>query len=116
MSKTYQAAPVEELNAKVEEKLYVAFELSQKKWKLAFSDGKTARARTVTIAAQDWEALSRELGRARLRYGLEAEAKVISCYEVGRESFWLHRALVSRGIENIVVDAASIEVNRRHRR
>jgi transposase len=40
----------------------------------------------------------------------------MSCYEIGRESFWLHRALVSRGIENIVVDAASIEVNRRDRR
>jgi transposase len=100
----------------VAQTLYLAFELSRKKWKLAFSDGTGRRARTVTIAAQDWEGLNRELERARVRYGLEKTMRVISCYEIGRESFWLHRALVSRSIENIVVDAASIEVNRRDRR
>jgi transposase len=41
---------------------------------------------------------------------------VRSCYEAGREGFWLHRALAGRGIENQVVDASSIEVNRRQRR
>jgi transposase len=41
---------------------------------------------------------------------------VRSCYEAGREGFWLHRYLVSRGIENLVVDSSSIEVNRRARR
>ena len=37
-----------------------------------------------------------------------------SCYEAGREGFWIHRALIAREITNI--DAASIEVNRRQRR
>src|SRR4029077_13060665 len=41
---------------------------------------------------------------------------VISCYEAGRDGFWLHRYLKHEGIENLVVDAASIEVNRRRRR
>ncbi|HEY0726177.1 MAG TPA: IS110 family transposase, partial [Pyrinomonadaceae bacterium] len=41
---------------------------------------------------------------------------VISCYEAGREGFWLDRALKQRGIKNHVVDASSIEVNRRQRR
>jgi transposase len=40
---------------------------------------------------------------------------VLSCYEAGRDGFWLHRHLVSVGIENAVVDAASIEVSRRLR-
>jgi transposase len=40
----------------------------------------------------------------------------MSCYEAGRDGFWLHRFLVSRGIENAVVDSASIEGNRRYRR
>jgi transposase len=40
---------------------------------------------------------------------------VVSCYEAGREGFWLHRVLVAEGVENRVVDAASIEVNRRRR-
>src|SRR4029079_5844593 len=39
-----------------------------------------------------------------------------SCYEAGRDGFWLHRWLLEQGIENVVVDSSSIEVNRRARR
>ena len=39
-----------------------------------------------------------------------------SCYEAGRDGFWLHRFLESRGIENFVIDSASIEVKRRSKR
>jgi len=42
--------------------IYVAMELSRKKWKLAFSDGNVMRARIVTIDARDWEGYQRELG------------------------------------------------------
>jgi transposase len=41
---------------------------------------------------------------------------VVSCYEAGRDGFWIHRALLALGVENRVVDSASIEVNRRARR
>jgi transposase len=41
---------------------------------------------------------------------------VHSCYEAGRDGFWLHRWLIDQGVDNIVVDSASIEVNRRARR
>jgi transposase len=41
---------------------------------------------------------------------------VVSCYEAGRDGFWLHRFLLSEGVENVVMDSSSIEVNRRHRR
>jgi transposase len=37
-------------------------------------------------------------------------------YEAGRDGFWLHRFLRAHRIQNIVVDASSIEVNRRYRR
>ena len=40
----------------------------------------------------------------------------MSCYEAGRDGFWIHRALAALGVENRVVDSASIEVNRRARR
>ena len=40
----------------------------------------------------------------------------MSCYEAGRDGFWLHRSLVAHGVENLVIDSASIEVNRRQRR
>jgi transposase len=41
---------------------------------------------------------------------------VKSCYEAGRDGFWLARWLAHQGIENIIVDSSSIEVNRRARR
>jgi transposase len=44
------------------------------------------------------------------------DVRVVSCYEAGRDGFWLHRYLQSCGIENVVVDSASIEVDRRKRR
>src|SRR5689334_1813894 len=116
MSKTHQVTLETEVNAKSVETLYVAFELSRNNWKLGFSNGRHRQVRTVRVGAQDWEKLEQELKRARHRFGLAEQTRVVSCYEIGRESFWLHRALVSRGMENIVVDASSIEVNRRDRR
>jgi len=98
------------------EDLFVAFELSRKKWKLGFSDGKTAQIREISIQAADLEAVRKEIEKAKVRFGLKESAPVRSCYEAGREGFWLHRALEQMGIDNIVVDASSIEVNRRHRR
>jgi len=108
-----QAVPGNENNA---EHLYLAIELSRKEWKLGFSDGSKPQIRKVTIEAGDLERLGKEIEKAKKRLGLKESAKVRSCYEAGREGFWPHRALTAMGIENIVVDAASIEVNRRQRR
>ena len=108
-----QAALGKENSAEV---LYLAFELSHKKWKLGFSDGKAPQVRQVTIEAGDLERCRHEIQKAKRRFGLDESAAVRSCYEAGREGFWLHRALEAMGIENLVVDASSIEVNRRQRR
>jgi transposase len=54
--------------------------------------------------------------KAKERFKLEGEIRIVSCYEAGRDGFWLHRYLLSHGIENIVVDSSSIKVNRRKRR
>jgi transposase len=48
--------------------------------------------------------------------GLPETAPVVSCYEAGREGFWLHRLLLAQGITNHVVDSSAIEVSRRQRR
>jgi transposase len=93
--------------------LYMAFELSQSKWMLGFTIGFGQRPRLRTIAARDLAALQNEIHLARERFGLGTEVPVISCYEAGRDGFWLHRYLVSMGVSNLVVDSASIEVNRR---
>ena len=69
-----------------------------------------------TVASGDLRAVERVLREGRRRFGLPAGARVVSCYEAGRDGFWIHRALTALGIANRVVDSASIEVNRRARR
>ena len=65
-----------------------------------------------TVNAGNGLGLMAVIKRARARCGVSAEARV-SCYEAGRDGWWLHRRLIEQGIDNIVVDSASIEVNRR---
>jgi transposase len=96
--------------------LYLTFELGNKQWKLGFTIGLGQRPRERAIVAGDLVALQEEIRLAKKRFGLSETARVMSCYEAGRDGFWLHRYLVSKGIENLVVDSASIEVNRRAKR
>lgn len=96
--------------------LLMAFELGQRAWKIGFTVGVGQRPRVRAIAGGAVALLPEEIARAKRRFGLSAEAPVISCYEAGRDAFWLHRYLVAQGITNYVVDSASIEVNRRARR
>jgi transposase len=94
--------------------LFVALELSDKKWKLALSDGN--KRRIVTIAAGDLVTLGEAITKAKARFGMPGVVPLVSCYEAGRDGFWLHRYLVHCGVANVVVDASSIAVNRRARR
>jgi transposase len=103
-------------NSRAETTLYLAFELGWTEWKLAFSTGMGQKARRRTIAARDLRGLMREIQAAKERFGLPATAQVQSCYEAGRDGFWLHRFLASQGVGNLVVDSSSIEVKRRARR
>jgi hypothetical protein len=96
--------------------LYLALDLGERHWTLAFTVGRGQRPRVRTIPAGDLERLTTELAAARRRFGLPPEARVVSCYEAGRDGFWLHRAFLASGVTNVVVDAASIEVPRRARR
>jgi len=93
--------------------LYMALELSNKSWRLAFGDG--TKRRQVSVPAADLAKLACAVAKAKEHFGMPASARVVSCYEAGRDGFWLHRHLRSVGIENQVIDAASIEVNRRLR-
>ena len=96
--------------------LYLAFELGNVEWKLGFSVGFGQRPRVRAMPAGNLVDLQREIELARKRFGLAETARVMSCYEAGRDGFWLHRYLVEAGVENLVVDSSSIEVNRRFRR
>jgi transposase len=96
--------------------LLLAFELGQRSWKLGFTVGMGQRPRIRQIPAGAVSALTTEIERAKQRLSLASDAPVISCYEAGRDGFWLHRYLVAQGITNYVVDSSSIEVDRRARR
>lgn len=96
--------------------LYIAFELSSKQWKLGFTIGFGQNPRIRTITAGDLEALQKEIGAAKERFGLLQDAPVMSCYEAGRDGFWIHRYLTSIGVVNLVVSSSSIEVPRKGRK
>lgn len=96
--------------------LYLAFDLSQADWHLGFTIGAAQSPRERKINAGDLPALQREIQLSKQRFGLPESTPVRSCYEASRDGFWLHRYLVSQDVENLVVDSASIEVNRRAKR
>jgi transposase len=96
--------------------LFVVFELSNKSWKLGFATELGQRIRERTVPAWDLGRFESELKTAKRRWGIEQEARVVSCYEAGREGFSLARYLEAVGISNAVVDAGSLEVKRRKRR
>ena len=93
--------------------LYLSFELGEQDWTLGFTVGLGQEPRKRKIMARDLKALEQEIARAKQRFGLPEAAPVVSCYEAGRDGFWLHRYLVAHDIQNRVVDSSSIEVNRR---
>jgi len=96
--------------------LYVALELGEDKVLLACATEAAEKPRFRSVPARDLERLTAEIAKAKERFGLPADAPVCTCYEAGRDGFWLHRALTSRGIGNVVVDSSSIEVDRRRKR
>jgi len=80
--------------------LYLAFELSNQDWKLGFTVGLGQSPRQRKITAGDTTALKQEIALAKQRFGLPTDAPVLSCYEAGRDGFWLHRFLEHEHVTN----------------
>ena len=100
----------------LERVLYMAIELDNNRWKLGFTTGFGQRPRERNVAARDTSALEREIRSAKRRFHLPGDCRVLSCYEAGREGFWLHRYLSNAGIQNFVVDAGSMMARKKRRR
>ena len=96
--------------------MFMALELSAGKWKIGTTVGLGQKPREQTIEAGDLEGLTQELAKAKERFGLPADTRIVSCFEAGRDGFWIHRWLEAEGIENIVIDPASVHVDRRRKR
>jgi transposase len=100
--------------------LTVALELASKSWKLALQDDKRERPALHTAsgeAAAERLAQTMELiDTAKRKWKLAEPVRIVAMYEAGQDGFWICRALKERGCEALVVDPASIPVERQARR
>ena len=94
----------------------MAFELSATSWTLASAVRGRRTIRVKKLMGRDWKAVRKELLEAKKRFELAEDAEVVTCYEAGRDGFYIDRWLRAEGIRNLVVDSASIDVKRRRRR
>lgn len=90
--------------------LYMAMELSNRTWKLGFSNGR--RQRRKSVDARNRKALLEEVALAKDKLKLPEDARVVCCFEAGRDGHWLYRWLVSEGLEVKEIDSSSIETAR----
>ena len=100
----------------LDDTLCLALELGEGRWRLGFARGFGGKPLRRQVIARDAKALLAAIEWAKGKLALARAARVVSLYEAGRDGFWLHRFLMAHGIENLVIDSSSLEVNRRRRR
>ena len=101
-----------------EQSIYAALELSKNSWLLAIQVAGRDKPSLHPITGGDVEGLMTKLDAARDRVAklTGRTPKVTLCYEAGYDGSWLARFLEQRGIECLVMEPASLQVNRRARR
>jgi len=99
----------------LDDTLCLALELGEGRWKLGFARGFGGKVLRRQVVARDGQGLLAAIEWAKGKLALSS-VRVVSLYEAGRDGFWLHRFLVAHGIENLVIDSSSLEVDRRRRR
>ena len=107
-------------NSTTSPSLFLAFELGGSYWKLGFAVEPAGAVRYRSLAtcyaADLLPQVLQEIAAAKRRFGLPDDAAVKSVYEAGRDGFWLHRALEANGVDNVIIEPASLRVDRRARR
>jgi transposase len=104
----------------VEALLAVSLELSQASWKVALHDGRRGNPAVHTVKGD--RPLERLMNAVALIKGIVTKwaiaegTRIVVSYEAGQEGFWIYRELTRLGYEVVVVDPASIQVDRRARR
>jgi transposase len=101
-----------------EQTLYCALELSRNSWRLAIQASGWDNPSLHPMRGGDTDGLMTKRNAAgdRLTKISAQVPKVILCYEAGYDGFWLARFLEQRGIECLVMEPASLQVNRKARR
>ena len=93
--------------------LHCALELSKKSWLLAIQFPDREQPSVYPIGGGGTEKLMAKLTAARDCWAKVSGAPpmITLCYEVGYDAFWLARFLKARGIECLVIDPGSVQVN-----
>ena len=101
-----------------EQSIYAALELSKNSWLLAIQVPGRDNPSLHPIKGGDTEGLMAKLDAARDRVAkISGQTPMVTlCYEAGYDGFWLARFLEQPGITCLVMEPASLQVNRRARR
>jgi transposase len=103
-----------------DEVLAVSLELASKSWKVGLDDGKRKSPAVHGVDHAQPEGRLEEaiavIEKTKKKWGLSPGVRVVVVYEAGQDGFWIQRAMSERGYETLVVDAASIPVERKSRR
>lgn len=96
----------------------LAIELSKKSWIVAINTPLADKISRHTLPGCDWKGLLELIHRVRTRVARELgrPVEMVACYEAGYDGFWLHRLLEGQGVHSLVIDPASVQVDRRARR
>jgi transposase len=97
--------------------LHCALELSKNSWLLVIQFPEREQPSLYPIEGGHTEKLMAKLSAVRDCCARVSGAvpAITLCYEVGYDAFWLARFLKARGIECLVIDPGSVQVNRRER-
>ena len=101
--------PIATTGANPAVRIFAAMELSKSTWVVAIKLPAVEKISLFQIPGGDIDALVALLEKARQRIG--GHADICTCYEAGYDGFWIHRVLMARGIENLVLDS---EIGRAH--
>jgi transposase len=98
--------------------IFVSVEMSRSKWVIGIHTPLVDKIALHTVACGDADAVLTLVERLCVRIAVAGSKApgVIVCYEAGYEGFWLHRRLGALGIRVVVIDPASLLVDRRAKR
>jgi transposase len=99
--------------------IFVSLELSRSSWLVtSLSPGAGEKMSRHAVEAGDIAALLERFAmlRSKAQRLRQRDYPIITIHEAGLDGFWIHRVLVSEGVESHIVDAASIATSRRKRR
>lgn len=95
--------------------LYIGLELSKHKWLLGGGIDLT-HIKIKQIDSWNLGAFFEALKAFKTQFNLQSDCTIKVCMEAGLDGFSVYRMLIANGLEALIVDSASLELNRRKRK